>query len=134
MGKIIVLFILVALFVGCSAHSTWIAKDTTDTAPITEKAYPVHTHKVFVTESSISESQFIPVAKIDIGKVWYGSTDNVLESMAIRAREIGADAVIVVKTWRQPSGWSWAAPHGSGLAIKMKDANFDFSKLKGKWL
>ncbi|MCF8082703.1 MAG: hypothetical protein K9M96_06395 [Deltaproteobacteria bacterium] len=129
-------FLLVTFlfFCGCSAHSAWITKDTTDTAPITETAYPAHNNKVFVTENSIKEGQFTPVARIDIGKVWYGSTDNVLESMAIRAREIGADAVIDVKTWRQPSGWSWAAPHGSGLAVKMKDNDLDFSGLSGKWL
>jgi len=120
---------------GCSAHSAFIAQDTTDTAPINETAYPAHKNKVFVSSVSIGDKiKFTPIAKIDVGKVWYGSTDNVLESMAIRARELGADAVIEVKTWRQPSGWSWAAPHGSGLAIKLNDPNFDFSKLKGDWL
>lgn len=129
-----ILLVTVLFLGGCSAHSAWIAEDTTDTTPIAEAQYPAHENKVFVTKDSIKQSQCTPVARIDIGKAWYGSTDNVLESMAIRAREIGADAVIEVKTWRQPSGWSWAAPHGTGLAVKMKDNDLDFSGLSGKWL
>ncbi len=135
MKKVVLLF-LALIFSGCSAHSTWIAQDTTDTTPITKNAYSAHGNKVFVSEEIVPDkSQFTTIATIDVGKVWYGSTDNVLESMAIRARELGADAIIEVKTWRQPSGWSWAAPHGSGLAIKVNDPkSFDFSKLKGQWM
>lgn len=125
----------ILLLCGCSAHSAFIAQDTTDTAQIGKTAYSAHENKVFVSTDSISDkTAFTTIAKIDVGKIWYGSTDNVRESMAIRAREIGANAVIKVETWRQPSGWSWAAPHGSGLAIKVNDPDFDFSKLKGDWL
>ena len=74
------------------------------------------------------------IASIEVGKVWYGSSKHILSSMAVRAREIGADAVIEVKTWRQPSGWSWAAPHGSGKAIKILDpSSIDLSNFKGEW-
>lgn len=126
---------LILFICGCSAHSAWITEDTTDTTPIAKSSYPMHGNKVFVTEGSIlDKGQFEPIAKIDVGKIWYGSTDNVLDSMAIRARELGANAIIDVKTWRQPSGWSWAAPHGSGLAVKLADPKgFDFSKLNGEW-
>lgn len=72
------------------------------------------------------------VAVIDVGKIWYGGSAKVLVSMVDRARELGADPVIEVKTWHQPSGFSWAASHGSGKAVKFKNkASIDFSKLHG---
>jgi uncharacterized protein YbjQ (UPF0145 family) len=39
--------------------------------------------------------------------------------MAQRARKLGADAIIEVATWHQPSGFSWAAPHGRGTAVRI---------------
>ena len=65
--------------------------------------------------------------------MWYGSSDKVLDSLADGAREVGADAVVEVKTWHQSSGWAWAAPHGSGKAVKITDpAGFDFTTLEGE--
>lgn len=54
--------------------------------------------------------------------------------MADRARELGANAVIQVKTWHQPSGFSWAAPHGSGQAVRIKDVKLlESLGIKGNW-
>jgi hypothetical protein len=54
--------------------------------------------------------------------------------MAKRARELDADAVVDAKTWHQPSGWSWAAPNGSGLAVHVKDLKaIESSGLQGNW-
>ena len=58
------------------------------------------------------------IAIIDVGKIWYSGSDDILVEMAHRAREMGADAVINVKRWHQPSGFSWAAPHGQGQAVE----------------
>ena len=70
-----------------------------------------------------------------MGKVWYGSSRNVLKSLADGARKLGADAVVEVKTWRQPSGWSWAAPHGSGMVVKITEpGSVEFSILGGDWM
>jgi hypothetical protein len=58
----------------------------------------------------------------------------VLQSLADGARELGADVVVDVKTWHQPSGWSWVAPHGSGKAVKItKSTSVDLSNLGGDW-
>jgi uncharacterized protein YbjQ (UPF0145 family) len=55
--------------------------------------------------------------------------------MAKRARQLGADAVIDVDTWRQPSGFAWAAPHGSGKAVKFRNKeDIDLSGVDGDWL
>ena len=125
---------LAALITACSAHSPMIVKNTVETTPAAVKLQP-HNEKVFVTEDTLPASAYDFVSIIDIGKVWYGGSTSVLVSMAERARQLGADAVIDVKTWHQPSGFSWAAPHGSGKAIKLKNkAEIDFSKLHGDWM
>lgn len=54
--------------------------------------------------------------------------------LAEGARELGADTVVEVKTWHQPAGWSWSAPHGSGKAVKiLEPASVDLSALPGDW-
>jgi uncharacterized protein YbjQ (UPF0145 family) len=126
---------LVIIFYGCSAHNPFIVGNTTDTVPVSDVKYQSHTDKVFITSETIMVDKYDVIGFIEVGKIWYGSSSNVLLSMAIRARELGADAVIEVKTWHQPSGFSWAAPHGSGKAIKFKNkAEIDFTKIKGEWL
>ena len=56
-----------------------------------------------VTEDSLPANiDFEPISTIDVGKVWYGSSQDVYVSMATRARELGANVVIQAKRWRQP--------------------------------
>ena len=110
------------LLTACSAHSPLIVKDTTDSKLVTPNKYAPTHDRVFVTQQSLPVGvDFDVIGTIEVGKVWYGSSDNVLTSMADRARELGANAVIQAKTWHQPSGFSWAAPHGSGEAVRIKD-------------
>lgn len=134
--RIALIFIIFLFYLmSCSAHSPMIIKNTIESQEVSINTYPTHTNKVLITSGSLpAASKYEIIALIEVGKVWYGSSKNVLSSMAERAREIGADAVIEVKTWRQPSGWSWAAPHGSGKAIKLLDASsVDFSSIEGEW-
>ncbi len=91
---------------------------------VSETKYPSHQDKVFLTQQPLpANAEFEVIADIQVGKIWYGSSDNVYESMATRARELGADAVVEIRTWTQPSGFSWAAPHGASKAVKLKDQN-----------
>lgn len=132
--KPLALLTISILLFGCTAHSPFIVKNTTDTNKISSQTYPSHNKKVFITKDSLPETTaFDVIAKIDVGKVWYGGQSAVLPSLAARARTLGADAVIGIKTWIQPSGWSWAAPHGSGMAVKFKGKSPDFSKLNGDY-
>ena len=125
------------LLAGCSAHSPMIARTTTDSEPVSATKYPSHGNKVLVLvaeESLPPSAKYEVVSQIDVGMARYGSTRTLYQLMATRARALGADAVIEVKTWHQPSGWSWSAPHGSGKAIKVLDkSTVDLSKLKGEW-
>lgn len=132
---IVWMFFITALLSGCSAHNPFIITDTTDTAMISQTKYAAHNNPVLVTEMSLPADARVEVlAQLEVGKIWYGSSNDTLQSLADGAREIGADAVVEVKTWLQPSGWSWAAPHGSGKAVKIIDpASVDFNSLNGTW-
>jgi uncharacterized protein YbjQ (UPF0145 family) len=133
--KFLCVVVMGLLLGGCSAHNAFIIKNTTDTHTVSEKKFKPHNDKVFISADSLPADAYELIGIIDIGKIWYGSTANVLESMAVRGRELGADAVIEVKTWHQPSGFSWAAPHGSGKAVKYIDkTKIDYSKLKGDFM
>ena len=135
-SKLILSVIIVLGLAGCSAHNPFIITNTTDINPVGSAKYSPHSNRVFVTNESLpSTAKYEVLGQLEVGKVWYGSSDNVLQSLADGARKLGADAVVEVKTWHQPSGWSWAAPHGSGKAIKITDSarSVDFSKLRGEW-
>jgi len=121
-----------AIVSGCSAHSPMILKPTTDVAPVSSQKYPAHTNPVLVVEGPFpSTVEYEVIANIDIGKIWYSGADGLLVEMATRAKQLGADAVINVTRWRQPSGFAWAAPHGKGQAVKIlkKDPKIDLSAL-----
>jgi hypothetical protein len=110
------------LLSSCSAHSPFILKNTTDTDLVGSSTYPPYQGKVFITKQALPTNvAFTPIARIDVGKIWYGSSTDALASMANRARELGANAIVEAKTWHQPSGFSWAAPEGAGQAVSIKD-------------
>ncbi len=135
-GKIVrMLGVLIPMLIvaGCSAHSPFILKNTTDTKAVSESNYPPHQDKVFLTSEALPPGNRAEViATIEVGKVWYGGAKSVYESLANRARELGADGVVEIKTWHQPSGFAWAAPHGSGIAVKFDDKSV-LEKLTGEW-
>ena len=127
---------LLALLVGaCSAHNPFIVSNKTTSAPVSEAKFPPHTDKVFFTEQPLPPTvKFELISTIDVGKVWYGSSNSVYKSMAERARQLGANAVVQVKTWHQPAGYAWYAPHGSGQAIRVDDLDLlDSLDLEGSW-
>lgn len=135
--KTLILIALVLALGACSAHSPFILTNTTEGKSATSaKKYQSHSKPVLVTQSGLpADIQYELVETVEVGKIWYGGSSSVDESMAARAREIGADAVILTKHWHQPSGFSWAAPHGSGQAVKI--LNVDPAAIKtipGTWM
>lgn len=130
------LLVLALGLVACSAHSPFIMTTTTDTKSLSAESYEPHSRSVFITEETLPGTiDYRVIAQIDVGRVWYGSEKSVYGALAERARQLGADAVIQVDTWLQPSGWAWAAPHGRGKAVKILtgDAKKELSGLKGRW-
>lgn len=120
---------------GCSAHDPFIITNTTDSLPVSQSKYPNHHDKVFITQQPLPAGvEFELISTVDVGKIWYGSSNDVLASMADRARELGANGVVQAKTWIQPSGFSWAAPHGSGQAVRISDIKaLESLGIKGSW-
>jgi hypothetical protein len=132
MKKLLLLACVVWAVMGCSAHSPMIVKTTTNVGPIISKGYDPHSNPVLLLEGPLpADMEYVVIATIDVGKVWYTGADGIMVEMARRARSLGADAVIHIKRWRQPSGFAWAAPHGQGQAVKIikKDNDPDLSKL-----
>lgn len=130
-----ILPVLALLVSACSAHNPFIVSNKTVSSPVSEAEFPPHSDKVFFTQQSLpSTVKFEFISAIDVGKVWYGSRKRVYTSMAERARQLGANAVVQVKTWHQPSGYAWIAPHGSGQAVHVDDIQqLHALNLQGSW-
>lgn len=124
------------LLAGCSAHSPLIGMDVTDVERKSETIYDPHPGKIYLSTAMLPEAgNYEVIAKVDVGKAWYGSAHAVYQEMAESARQLGGDAVYEVHTWFQPTGWAWAAPHGAGIVIKVNDyQSFVFSDEDGQWL
>jgi hypothetical protein len=120
---------------GCAAHSPWIVRNTTDADLHPQNAEQSHANKVLFLDNALpSNVEYKLISQIDAGRIWYGGADGVLTQMADKARELGADAVVEIATWHQPSGFAWAAPHGSGKAVKILNKDkVDLNKLGGQW-
>jgi hypothetical protein len=121
---------------GCSApHSPANFRSVTVTAPAVapSKTYPARKDTIWVTKADIPPGVKYEVLEVlDVGGKWYGGSEKAYIMLAKRARKIGADAVIRVSTWHQPSAFSWAAPQGHGEAIKfLAPRSFDVTKLEG---
>lgn len=113
----------VICFLGCSAEGPIpnLSKRALQ-EPHATKVYPAHTMKVFITEDDLPPTvAYEVVSVIEVGQVWHDSQSKVLQALADKARSLGADAVIEVRTWRQPTEWSYAAPFASGVAVKLLD-------------
>ncbi|MGA7538974.1 MAG: hypothetical protein WBW93_09410 [Steroidobacteraceae bacterium] len=107
---------------GCAASSPFIMKNTVTTSSASpESASSPYEGKVFVTGEALPASvQYQVLGTITVGTVWYGSADKAVDQLVAKARKLGANVIIDEKTWWQPSGFSWAAPHASGRAIRVK--------------
>jgi hypothetical protein len=135
-GATIALSIMLLMIMGCSAHSPFTFKNTYQIERVSDHQYEPHTNKVLISwESLPPTAKYEIISYIDVGRVWYGSLRRVHVSMAYMARELGADAVIAVKTWYQPHfWWAWITPHGSGVAVKIIDpSSVDLKEVRGYW-
>lgn len=115
-GHLIALGAVLILVSGCVAGTY---QRTSTTYPPQASTYPPHTRPVFVTKASLPADTFEAIADLEESKGWYGSTDNTQQALADRARELGADAVLNMKSWHAPSAGAWASPYSSGKAVKL---------------
>ena len=94
------------------------------TAPLTPAAPPSapFSCETFISEKDVDKSLYTTIKDIKVSKKWYGSSAEMYDDLAAKARKTGADAVINAHTWHAPSGFAWAAPHAGGMAVKWTDA------------
>jgi hypothetical protein len=129
------IFFLASL-AGCAAHSPMIMKNTVDVdINSNAKKAAAHTEKILFLDNALPANvKYETIGEINIGKVWYGGSDALLDEMANKARSLGADAVIEIGTWKQPSGFAWAAPHASGKAVRILNKKLvNMNALGGTW-
>jgi len=127
--------LIVILMTGCSAHNPFIIKNTTNVHSLSVNKFTAQQGKIFLTKEALSKDLgYEEIAQIEVGKIWYGGAEWVYATFAERAKKMGADAVVEIRTWHQPAGFAWATPHGSGKAIKFNNpSSVDLSKIKGEW-
>jgi len=134
--KIFTILLIVGFFlISCSTHSPVNANKRTEIINESTKNFPSHNEKVFLTKETLPMGiNYEVLGKIEVSGGGGGipSMETVYTAMANQAREFGADAVIEIRTWRQPSLFSWASPQGSGKAIKLVK-KMDFSEINGEW-
>src|SRR5438093_6523683 len=101
---------------------------------LTPTTYAPHSNRIFITKASLPADNIEPIAELELNKGWYGSTDNTQQALGDRARELGADAVINMKSWHAPSAFSWASPYSSGTAVKLRgDPKQLLNGITGDW-
>ena len=128
---LIALGAVLLLVSGCAVGTE---QPTSATYPLHANTYAPHTRPVFVTKWSLPADMFEAIADLEASKGWYGSTDNTQQALADRARELGADAVLNMKSWHAPSAGAWASPYSSGKAVKLHgDPKRVLDGIAGDW-
>ncbi|HXE39544.1 MAG TPA: hypothetical protein VN639_13815 [Azonexus sp.] len=88
-------------------------------------AYPIspaQAGKVLVTFNGLPpEGSYELVGPISVFKRWFGGTGTAMRLLGERARELGANAVVSSSVWLAPAFPAQVAPHGKGIAIRVKD-------------
>jgi hypothetical protein len=110
-----------------STSAAQLAATTPPSTPMTDIC------RVFVTEENAPAGWVTVLKKVKWTKGWYGGTSGAHEKLALEAARYGADAVVGVEVGRGPSGFSWASPKASGIAVKWTDeGRKNAAKLKGE--
>jgi hypothetical protein len=98
------------------------APNTAPAPPPASQAPAMSSCGIFLSEKEIDKSFYTTVREVEVYHGWYGSAVELYGALAKKAQSVGADAVINVHTWHSPKGFSWAAPHAAGMAIKWTSA------------
>lgn len=133
-------FILILIFLvmsgACATDSPWsVSEDTVIFKGVADTSRPSPDNKVYLTEEPLRErTGYKELGEIKVLTPFYGGSEKIYQMIANKGLEVGADAVVEVQVWHQPTGGAWAAPQGSGTAIKLDDnSKVDLTKYKGKW-
>ncbi|MFN0304121.1 MAG: hypothetical protein ACKVQU_27630 [Burkholderiales bacterium] len=75
------------------------------------------------------------VGRINVFQRWFGGTGHAYRMLGDKARELGANAVVESRVWLAPAFPAHVAPHGTGIAVRVKDAAKleEISRAGGRW-
>ncbi len=90
------------------------------------------TGKVLVTENALpAAAKATVLGKLTVSaSSGYGGGARLYPQLADEARKVGANAVVTVTGYNRPTAFSWAAPHVSGVAVRVDDGAL--AQLKGE--
>lgn len=91
------------------------------TAPSGPTAHMLN-NKTLVTFNRLpAQGDFEILGRIDVHSRWFGSTGKAMTLLAEKARSLGANAVVEASVWLAPAFPATAAPHGTGIAVRIND-------------
>lgn len=78
--------------------------------------------KTLVTFNSLpAQGDFEVLGRIEVYSRWFGSTRKAMALLGEKARSMGANAVVETAVWQAPAFPATVAPHGTGIAVRIKD-------------
>lgn len=78
--------------------------------------------KTLVTFNSLpAQGDFEILGRIEVYSRWFGSNRKAMTMLSEKAKSMGANAVVEAGVWQAPAFPATAAPHGTGIAVRIKD-------------
>jgi hypothetical protein len=97
---------------------------------------PEANKKIFLTEESLPDGvKYQELGEIKIIRMGSVGFPAIYQAIANKALDVGADAVIKIGVWRQPTNRTFGSEQGAGVAVKFEDVSkVDLAGMKGQWL
>ena len=97
---------------------------------------PAAKKKIFLTEESLPKTaNYQRLGEIKIIRIDDVGFPAIYQALANKALDVGADAVVEIAIWRQPTTTTFGSAQGVGTAVKFNNpAGVDLSNVKGQWL
>ena len=112
------------------------SQSATKPAPDAAKAATPYTGKVLVLGSALPPGVDHDVlGRIEVFQRSYGGVGDSYRLLGDKGREVGANAILDARVWLAPAVPIAAAPHGAGVAVRVRSqARLDeISKTGGRW-
>ena len=137
MKRLVLALAAVAVLAGCagSKTTTYAGEKIKLLRPLPREQWTPESQLILMTKSDLPhEVKFEVLGELRAHQAVYGDTTRVYASLAAKARQVGADAVVKVKVKYRAAAFAVAAPSVSGVAVKIVDSGgVDIKKLDGEW-
>jgi hypothetical protein len=81
----------------------------------------LNTRTLVTSKTLPAEGDFEILGRIDVEARWFGSTAKATKLLGEKAKSMGGNAVVESRTWQAAAFPAIVAPHGSGIAVRVKD-------------